>query len=205
MAIDTLATLRTAVSNWLARDDLTPYVDDLILTGEKYMHRKVRCPEMETSFSDAIASDGTMDVPDFFVAWKWVAITGTPYRSLKVRTASYVMENFPLRGSDVKPTCIARDGANFIFGPFPNSEYTVVGTYYKRPESILAGVNDLFAANPDLYLFSALAESVVFLKDDKRVGGWAAKRDQVIMSVNQEAKDNDNTGTSQTTVDFAAG
>ena len=203
MALDTLDGLRTSIANWLARDNLTAYIDDLILTGEKYVSRRVRCAEMEAAFSDTMASDGTLSVPDGFQSWKWVALTGTPYRFLKVRSASALMETYPLRGSDAKPSVIARDAGNFIFGPFPNSQFTVVGTYYKRPVSILGGMNDLFAANPDLYLFSALAEAVVFLKDDARVSGWISKREAVIQSINQEANDNDDSGTTATVVDFA--
>jgi hypothetical protein len=202
MAIDTLATLRTAVANWLARDDLTAYVDDLIMAGEKYLVRKVRVPEMETAFSDTMSS-GTVSVPTGFLSWKWASISGSPDRFLKVRTSAWIMENYPMRSSDGKPFFIARDGSSFIFGPFPDGAYTVLGTYYKRPTTILSAVNDLFSLNPDLYLFAALAESVAFLKDDQRVPMWIAKRDAVIRSVNEEADEMDETGSLQTTVDFA--
>jgi hypothetical protein len=157
---------------------------------------------METAFSDTMSS-GTVAVPTGFQSWKWVGISGTPQRYLKVRTSAWIMENYPLRGSDAKPFFIGRDASSFVFGPYPDGAYTVVGTYYKRPTTILSGVNDLFAAHPDLYLFAALAEAVPFLKDDARIPMWTAKRDAVITAVNEEADEGDETGSLQTTVDFA--
>ena len=203
MAIDTFATLKTAISDTVKRANLTPYLENIILLGEKKIFRKVRAPEMETSFSDSIAS-GTTAVPTGFLSWKWVAISGSPQRYLQVRTAAWVMENYPLRGSDAKPFFIARDGANFIYGPYADGSYTVVGTYYKRPTTILSEPNDLFLANPDLYLFAALSETEAFIKNDKRIAIWQARRDQIIQDINEEGDESDESGSLQTTVDFSA-
>lgn len=200
--IDSLATLKSAMADWLARDDMTPYLENLILVGEKNLVRKVRATEMETAYSEAIAS-GVTTVPTGFLSWKWVHLSGSPSRFLKVRTAAWVMENYPLRSSDGKPFYIARDGSSFIFGPYSDGAYTVVGTYYKRPTTILAEANSLFSAHPDLYLFACLAEAAPFLKNDARVAVWASKRDQMISAINEEADESDETGTLQMSVDFS--
>ena len=50
----------------------------------------------------------------------------------------------------------------------------------------MSSANALYLANPDLYLFSALAEAEPFLKNDKRISLWMAKRDAILMDVNGE-------------------
>ena len=202
MAITTLATLKTALANWIRRDDLTPYLEDLIQMGEKYLWRHVRIPAMETTgFSEAISS-GTVNVPTGFLGWKWAALSGNPNRFLKVRPAQWVIENYPLRSSSAKPWYIARDGSTFIFGPYPDSSYTVVGTYWAQPTTVLASPNAVFTDNPDAYLFACLSELEAFVKNDKRVGMWMTKRDQIIRDMNNEGKESERDSTMATTPDF---
>jgi hypothetical protein len=191
------------MANWLKRDDLTPYLEDLILTGEKYLIRKLRVPEMETSFSDAMAS-GTLTVPAGFLGWKWAAIQGSTNRFLKTRPSQWIMENYPLRSSAGKPFYIGRDGSSFVFGPFPDSDYTVIGTYWARPTSVLSSANSVFTTNPDAYLYAALSESAPFLKNDARVPMWESKRDRIINDMNGEANASHRDSTMAVSVDFMA-
>lgn len=202
MAITTLATLKSSLANWIRRDDLTPYLEDLIQMGEKYLFRKIRVPEMETSFTDTISS-GTVSVPTGFLGWKWVSLSGSPSRFLKVRPASFIIEKYPLRSSAGQPFFIARDGSTFIFGPYADSAYTVVGTYWQQPTTVLASANAVFVANPDAYLFACLSELEAFVKNDKRVGMWMSKRDQIIRDINNQGKDSELDSTMAVSVDFA--
>jgi hypothetical protein len=140
---------------------------------------------METAYSDTISS-GVIAVPSTFVAWKHVYIDGTPITTLQAKAASWLYTRYPTRSSEGKPKFIARDAGNFVFGPYPDSAYTMKGTYYARLTSILTSANALFTQNPDLYLFAALAELEAFKKDDKRVELWMTKRNQILSDVNGE-------------------
>ena len=51
---------------------------------------------------------------------------------------------------------------------------------------VSSAANALFLANPDLYLFAALAETEAFLVNDKRIPMWQAKRDAILAMVNGE-------------------
>lgn len=185
MAISTLAELKTAITNWTKRADLTSYTEDLIMVGEKWIFRNVRAREMETALSGTISS-GVLAVPSGFRALKHARINQTPTVPLGIKSASWIYENYPNRSSTTTPKFIAVDGSNFIFGPNA-SALAVVGMYYGALTSVISSANALFTAHPDLYLFAALAETEPFLKNDKRVVLWTAKRDQAKDDINREA------------------
>lgn len=187
MSIGTLAELKTALSNWTKRGDIATYAEDLILMGEKWIFRHARTREMEdTTLSVAIAN-GVASVPDGFVGLKHARLSGTPTTPLTIRPATWIYDRYPNRGGGSEPKYIGVDGSNFIFGPYPSAR-TVNGTYYKKLTSVITSANALFVANPDLYLFAALAEAEPFLKNDKRVMLWMSKRDAILADVNREAQ-----------------
>lgn len=188
MAITTFAELKTAVArNWKHRQDLDSISEDLIMVGEKWINRNVRATEMETALSVAIAS-GTATVPTGFLGLKYAYIDGSPIQPLEVRSPQQIFARFTKRSSDAKPEWIGYDAGSLIFGPYPDSTYTVKGTYYKRQGPLSSAVYDLFTNNPDLFLFAALAEAEAYVENDKRISLWIAKRDQIALDINNEAK-----------------
>ena len=193
MSITTYSELQTAVAGWLHRSDLTAIVPDLIVLGEKRIFRKVRCRVMETSLSDTIAS-GVIAVPSDYLELKYSYINTTPVSNLTKASASQIYEEFPLRSSDKKPVKIAREGSNFIFGPYPDSTYQVKGIYYAKPTSIVSSANALFLANPDLYLFASLCEAAPYIKDDPRLAIWEAKLSSILEDIRNEDADENASG-----------
>lgn len=187
MAITTYVELQTAVENWLKRADLDSIIPDLIMLGEKRIFREVRARSMETALSSTIAS-GVIALPSDYLELKFAYVDGSPAKLLQRATATEVYAQYPLRASTTKPRLIAREGSNFIFGPYPDSTYTIKGIYYARPVVVATSANTLFTDNPDLYLFAALLEAEPYLKNDGRVGLWQAKYDQIKEQINSYEK-----------------
>ena len=80
----------------------------------------------------------------------------------------------------------AREGASFIFGPFPNSDYTVKGTYYKKLTALAASSNETNFITEDLpgaLLFGALVEAEPFLQNDERLAVWQSRYAEIIQEV----------------------
>jgi hypothetical protein len=148
MTISTFTQLSTSVSNWLHRADLTAVVEDFIMAGEWKINRLLRIRAMEADLSVAIAS-GVAALPSDYVQLKFAYISGTPTQPLQRKTAQWIGENYPTRSSSGKPLYIGRQGSNFVFGPYPDSSYTVAGVYYKRLDP-LSGANETnwFTAKP---------------------------------------------------------
>lgn len=176
MAITTYSELKTAVASWLNRSDLTSYVPDFITLGEARIYKELRIRAMEASLSDTIAS-GVIALPSDYVELKYAYVDGSPIQHLQRRQAGWIMEKYPTRSSDGLPKFIAQDAGNFIFGPYPDSTYTIKGTYYKRLTALSdANTTNWFMTNaPGILLFAALSEADVFLKNDARVELWQAK------------------------------
>ena len=179
MSISTYAELLQAVENWLHRDGDTTIesrAPEFVRMGELRIYRDLRIRPMEASLSSTIAS-GVIAVPSGYVALKTAYIDGTPIQKLERKDAEWIHYNWPTRSSSGKPGFIARDGDNFIFGPYPDSTYTVKGTYYKRLDALSnSNTTNWFTTNaPDLLLWAALAEAEPFVMNDQRALMWEAK------------------------------
>ena len=188
MAITNYTALTSAVVAWLdvATADVSSVISDLVMAGENRIMRELRTPDMEIALSSAITAGG-IAVPSDYVEMKFAYVDGSPTQYLQMVPASYIYDRYPDRSAQGKPIVIARDGANFIFGPYPDSTYTIKGTYFKHLTAVQTTINALFTANPDLYLFACLAESEPIIGRDNRIQIWEGKYKFIASLVNSEA------------------
>jgi len=186
MSITTHAQLKTAASGWLKRDDLSAYLDDIVMAGEKWIMRNVRATEMQAVFN-VVISGGTATVPTGYLGSKALYVDGSPAQLIRPMGLEQLLEKYPQRASSGKPIFFAYSAGALEFGPYPDSGYTIKGTYYKRQGPLSSAVYDLFTNNPDLYLFATLCEAEPFMKNDKRIPVWQMKRDKIANDINIEA------------------
>jgi len=186
---------KTGVAAWLDIPDaaLTSTIDDLITVGEQRIFREARTRDMEQTFSTSIGS-GVIPLWSDYVEMKMAYVNTSPVQRLERRQAEWIYNAYPIRSSTGVPAFFARDGSNLIFGPYPDSSYTVNGTYYKRLSSINPSLNTLFTNNPDLYLFACLAEAEVIIGRDPRIPIWEAKYLRILADVNGEDRREDQSG-----------
>jgi len=184
MSIATYSDLKTAVTNWTKRDDLTSYLDDIILTAEQWIYRNVRAREMETALSITTTTGSVAPLPsDFLLAKTVIYTTGGENRNLTLKTPAWLRTKF-LINDGACPEFFAIEGSNMLFGPGIASGITITGTYYKDLGSVASSAHALFVAHPDLYLWASLAEASLFLKNPTQGSLWTAKRDQIKNDVN---------------------
>jgi hypothetical protein len=195
MAISTYAELKSAIVDWLDVDTaaLLSQVDNLIIVAERRINRDVRCREMEKALTATITS-GVVAVPSDYINMKFCYVNTSPIRSLERRSAEWINLNYPYQSGSGIPLYIARNASNFIFGPYPDSGYTVNGIYFCTLPAVSVSPNAMFLANPDMYLMCALAESETILQRDARVPMWQAKADKIIADINSEYKLEDQSG-----------
>ena len=189
MALATYADLLTQTANFLHRSDLTANIPDFVVLAESKINKGLRIREMETTTASTMAS-GVIAVPANYVALKDAYLSSvSPYGNLTRKTAAYILAKYPYRVADKQPIYIGRQGSNFIFGPYPDSNYTVTLIYYNRLAALSSAVNTVFTAYPGLWLFGTLAESAPFIKDDKRVQLWQLKFKELLDAVQDESDD----------------
>jgi len=174
--ITAYSTLKTAVSDWLARSDLTSYLAYFIEAGEERIYRDLKVRQMETAYSGSISS-GVIALPSGFRGWKALRVTGDSGWPLQATDLDSLYRQFPLRSSDGKPMKYAINGSNVEFGPYPNDDYSLAGTYYKKLDALSEAntSNWLITDAPYLLVWASLCEAAPFLKDDARVGMWEGK------------------------------
>ena len=187
MAITTYAQLLTSVASELHRSDLTSAIPDFVTLAESRINSDLRIAQMETTVASTTAA-GVLAIPSTYLELKNAYVSSiTPYVALKRKTVDWIYSNYPSRVASGCPKYIAREGSNFIFGPFPDANYTITLNFYNRFRSLAVELNSLFTLYPGLYLYGALMESAPFIKDDKRIAVWAAMYGQLVKSIQRES------------------
>jgi len=190
MSISTFSELKTAVASWLNRSDLTSEIADFVTLGEARIYRELRISAMETALSSAISS-GVVAVPSDYVALKHAYVDGAPTRQLLRAEPGFIYAKYPSRAATGKPSYIAREGSNFIFGPYPDSNYTIKGIYYKRlPALSDSNTTNWFTSNaPDLLLYACLTAAEPFIKNDQRLIVWESMYQSAKDAIEREERD----------------
>lgn len=170
--------LQTAISDWLARSDLTTFLPNFIQSWEE---RFLRQPKnfgrwMETSLNLTIAA-GVAAVPGDYLELKYAYVNGTPASRLDRVSINQLYGTYPRGAFTGTPKWLARDTTNFVFGPEPDAAYAVKGVYYAKPTLLRSFAADaaahwIIVNAPDLAIYGALCESAPFLRRDDRLSVW---------------------------------
>ena len=186
MAISTYAELKTAVAEFLNRDDLSATVGTFITLAEADIQRKVRhwrqekrsTAEIDTQYS-AIPAD-LLEIIRFHV-------TSGDTNPLELISQAELLDrkrkNLNTSGS---PSYYAVTAGEIEVYPVPDGTYDAELYYFSRvtPLSDTATTNWLLEYFPDVYLYGALMHSAPYLKDDARLQIWAALYQQGIDGIN---------------------
>ena len=185
MAISTYNELTTAITNWVKRSDLSPYLADFVSLGEARIAREVRAQIMEQRTTSVVStSTPYINLPSDYLEHRSLWVSANPKRKLEYLPPEAFFERYTTDQTG-KPEAFTIIGDEIRFGDSPDSAYTVELWYFKKLAALSSAVNSLFTGNPDLYLYAALAATQPFLKDDKRIEVWEALYKQVRDQVNE--------------------
>jgi hypothetical protein len=192
MAINSFTTLKSAISNWLDRDDLSDQLPDFISLNEALFNRVLRIRPMETIVTNATVS-GTKayDLPTGYVQMREIHLDTTPVTSLQ-----YISPEMLYRvwagSSSGKPDSYSIIGDKIYFGPTPDSAYNYTMTYYKTFDALSDSntTNWVILNAPDVYLYGALLQAEPFLQNDQRIPVWERGLRQALSDLqSQDDKD----------------
>ena len=191
MAINTYATLQTAVANWLDRSDLTDRIPEFIALTESRFNRLLRIRSMETVSTSISTSSGTREyaLPTGYVQMKDFYLTTDPITPLSYVTPE-MMNRIWAGSTKGKPGVYTIIGENVRLGPNPDAVYTTSMLYYKTFDALSdsAVTNWVILNAPDVYLYGTLLEAEPFLMNDQRLGLWATAFKQSLDDI--QAQDN---------------
>lgn len=184
MTITTYATLKTAIADFLNRDDLTSAIPTFVALAEASIKRDVRHWRMENRATATLNSQYEA-LPARWIAPIRLMITGgQSYDLIPVGQA----EIASLRASSNdagRPMYYALTQGELEFYPTPDQSYTLEMVYYEAPAALSADgdTNWLLTNFPDVYLYGSLVHTAPYLSDDARSQVWAAFYQSAIDSV----------------------
>ena len=200
--ITSYSTLQTAIGDYLARSDLSTFLPNFTQNFEERFFRESKnwASWMETALSVTITSS-VAAVPADYLGLKQAYLDGTANVPLKRISLDQLYQRYPRDGQTGTPKYIARNGANFEFGPIASSG-TLAGTYFAKPtvlRSYTTGGADavahpLIVNAPDLLLYGSLLEAEPFIKNDKRIGIWQSFYNDALSAYRSRYKEEDYSG-----------
>jgi len=173
MTLATYAEIKAAISDTLARDDLTDtQLSGFVRMAEAQMSRIIRHRLMETR------ATGSVDGRFYAVPADWVEtirfhLPDVPQRLDLIGHGA--LQDMRVSGVTGVPGYYAHIGAEFELFPVPSEAYTAELIYYAAIPALsdLAPTNWLLATAPDAYLYGALIHSAPLLQEDARIAVWA--------------------------------
>lgn len=176
--ITTYSELQTAIAQWMHRSDLTSVIPDFIALVEEKMNRYLRTKDNELALSATAITNNRITIPANSVAVKTLWLDGYEGQPLKPQTLESVISN----GTEGLATIYAWRGAELVF----DGTGTVEGVLYRTiPALTVSNTSNWVLANhPSLYLFGALAEGNLYVKNPEEAGQWNARFQSVLDEIN---------------------
>lgn len=208
MAIVTsYSTLLSETASWLARSDLTSAIPGFVQAWEEdfFADSDNWASWMESALSVTL-SNNVAAVPASYLGLKIAYFAGR--KPLDRLSLEQLYSRYPRGGGSAGIALyIARNGANFEFGPESQSG-TLAGTYYAKPTALRSyttgGVDAvahfLILNAPQLCLYGTLLQAMPFLKDDERAPMWKAAYDLQVESYRKRFLNEEWSGSSHFTV-----
>jgi hypothetical protein len=192
MAINTFTNLKSAIADFLNRDDLTSAIENFIALTESQINRDVRHWKMETrSSGQQSAGDEYSQVPNNWMETIRFHVTdnGTSPLDLMSRKA---MEDKRAGAEDTTgtPRYYTHADGQFQLYPTPSAETNTELLYYAKPTALSSSNADnwLLLEAPDVYLYGALLHSAPYLGEDERLVIWAQMYGAAVTQLNQSSE-----------------
>ena len=194
MAISNYTELKTAVANWLDRDDLTDRIPEFIALAEARFNRVLRLRSMEVKYTaDTVAGQRNLALPASYIQMRNFQVNSSP-----LTTLSYVTPEIYDRvwggstsGTPKFYTILANEVS---LGPIPDSVMEVEMLFYKKFDNLASAttsgypdsVNWLLTNAPDIYLYGTMLEAEPFIMNDERVALWAQALQQGVSDLQEQ-------------------
>ena len=190
MSITTYSELKTAIADFLDRDDLTSVIPTFISLAESQMQKGIRHHRMMRRSEGQIDSRYSPVPPTWLETIRMHVVSDRSYRLELTSMDDMLQLREDYSDTAGRPTHYAHVGENIEVYPNPDAEYNIELLYYEK----LTALSDSNASNwllevaPEAYLYGALLQAAPYLKDDARLQIWGGLYAGAVESVNQEAK-----------------
>jgi len=188
MAISNYTELKTAVANWLDRDDLTDRIPEFIALAEARFNRVLRLRSMEAKYTaDTVAAQRNLALPASYIQMRNFQVNTNPLTTLSYVTPEIYdrLWGGSTQGTPKFYTILANEVS---LGPIPASAQEVEMLFYKKFDNLSGSVatNWMITNAPDIYLYGSMLEAEPFIMNDERVPLWAQALQQGVSDLQEQ-------------------
>lgn len=185
MPITTYTELKSAVADWLLRDDLTAVLPSFISLAEAGLNRQARHWRMEKRSTATLDSQYSALPEDFLQPIRLSLTSGTTFE-LELASQADIVDMRSLAANNTgRPRYYALTAGEIEVFPTPGDNYTLELAYVARVPALSDSNADnwLLTYYPDAYLYGTLLQAAPYLKDDERVGLWKSMYDGAVAGI----------------------
>lgn len=182
MALANYTDLQASVAAWLNRTDLTAIIPDFITIAEGFHSRDLRLRKQINAITLSTSPNqrGTY-LPTDFLEFENVSLLASPERQLTYATVEQLDSVYPNNGQSAEPSLYTIEGDQLLFGPTPDGVYQISVLYYSRFTSLSTiATNWLLTNHPTAYLYAALMQACIYIKDKSGAAEYKALYEEVV-------------------------
>jgi hypothetical protein len=188
MTITNYGTLKTAIADFLNRDDLTAVIADFVALAQAQFNRKIRSHRQITRGSLTINTQFEALPADWMETIR-ITMDASPIRVLtQISMDDLTRYRTGYDDTPNAPVYFTHIGTDIELFPTPGTSYTSEITYYAKITALSADgdTNWLLTNSPDVYLYGALVHTAPYLKDDARIAIWSGLLAQGMNEIEEE-------------------
>lgn len=172
--------LKASLADWLNRSDLTAKIPEFIALAERRFNRIITHPEREKTTTATLSSE-RLGVPADLWQLRSIYLNTDPRQPLEQVSPAVLRSEYAQQVTG-KPRAFAILDGQFIFGPAPDTSYTVEIAYIAAidPLNGTTASNWLLEKHPDIYIYGSLLAAEAYLWNDARLGVWKSALDEAI-------------------------
>lgn len=185
MSITTYAELKSAIADFLNRDDLTSTIPTFISLGEAQIARDVRHWKQEKRVTTSV-DERYENLPNDWIELKLITLsTGAMLETVAPSNMADMRARSDTPGV---PKYVRMTADQLEFYPTPSAATDISMLYYARTPALsdASPTNWLLSDAPDVLLYASLIHSAPYLAEDARVQIWGSLYQSGVEKLNIE-------------------
>ena len=188
MALTPYSELKTAIADFLNRDDLTSAIPTFISLAEAQIARDIRHWQMESRSAITLDSE-YVDLPADWV--ETISLNAGNTNPIKLASREAIADKrIDSQDTSGTPKFYSHIAGKIELYPTPDDSYAGEILYYSKLDSLSDSntSNWLLSDSPDIYLYGALLHSSPYLQEDGRVAVWVQLYSAAVQKINMASE-----------------
>ena len=186
MALSNYGELKTAIADFLNRDDMTAIIPTFVALAEAQIARDLDHWQQERRVTTTLNERFENLPTDWLKTVNMYLNDGSPIKYASV--AEIARQKVLSNDTAGKPRLYTINSGQIEFYPAPDEGYTLTMVYRARIPAFSEDTdyNWLLREYPDVYLYAILMQSAPYLQEDQRVATWAQLYSAAVANMNKD-------------------